>query len=77
MRISAKKDVGGTDPLLGRNLGGFELMEILGSGSYGTVYRGMQVALSRPVAIKVLDEQHRRKPEQIESFLNEARAAVV
>ena len=56
-------------------MGGFELMEILGSGSYGTVYRGMQVALGRPVAIKVLDEKHRQKPEQIHSFLAEARAA--
>ena len=50
MKISIGKanDTGVSDPLLGKNMGGFELMEILGSGSYGTVYRGMQVALGRP-----------------------------
>ena len=74
MKITVVKATDGSDPLLGRNMGGFELMEILGSGSYGTVYRGMQVALGRPVAIKVLDEQHRRKPEEIHSFFAEARS---
>ncbi|TVR16367.1 MAG: FHA domain-containing protein [Planctomycetota bacterium] len=72
----SKADASGhSDPLLGRNLGGFELMEILGRGSYGTVYRGLQVALGRPVAIKVLADRHQRQPEQVQLFLNEARAA--
>ena len=61
--------------LLGQNLGGFELIEVLGKGNYGTVYRGMQVALRRPVAIKVLDEHHKAKPELVKSFLAEARRA--
>ncbi|MDA3961029.1 MAG: serine/threonine-protein kinase [Planctomycetota bacterium] len=61
--------------LLGANVNGFEFKEVLGQGSYGTVYRGLQVALNRPVAIKVLDEQHRTDPAKVEAFLAEARHA--
>jgi serine/threonine protein kinase len=61
--------------LLGQNLGGFELQEVLGRGSYGTVFRGNQTALSRPVAIKVLDKRHQAKPETVRGFIEEAQRA--
>jgi serine/threonine-protein kinase len=63
------------DPLEGRRLGGFELVEAVGRGRYGTVYRAMQVALQRPVAIKVLSAECRSDPQVVESFLVEARRA--
>jgi serine/threonine protein kinase len=63
------------DLLLGSTLGGFELQEILGRGSFGTVYRAMQLALQRPVAIKVLDDRFTKDPEKIKNFLLEARRA--
>ncbi len=63
------------DPLEGKRLGGFELIEAIGHGSYGTVYRGTQVALSRAVAVKVLSDECRRDPERVQSFLTEARRA--
>lgn len=61
--------------LLGKAMGGFEFQEVLGQGSYGTVYRGLQVALNRPVAIKVLDKRHQSNPERVTAFLEEARHA--
>ncbi len=75
--IRAEKNVTNksTDALLGLDLGGFKLQEVLGRGSFGTVYRGLQVALRRPVAIKVLDERHKSNPELVKSFLSEARRA--
>jgi len=65
----------GPDPLEGRKMGGFELIEAVGKGRYGTVYRAMQVALQRPVAIKILSEEFRKDPAVVESFLVEARRA--
>lgn len=63
------------DPLVGKRLGGFDLHSVLGKGRFGTVYRGIQVALSRPVAIKVLGEDSRGDPQKVQSFLTEARRA--
>jgi hypothetical protein len=40
--------------LIGLTIDGqFEIEGILGGGSFGTVYRGRQIGLDRPVAIKV------------------------
>jgi serine/threonine-protein kinase len=63
------------DPLEGRRLGGFELQEAMGRGSYGTVYRALQVNLGRAVAVKLLSEECSRDPKLVEEFLTEARRA--
>jgi len=63
------------DPLEGKRLGGFELQEAMGRGSYGTVYRALQVNLGRTVAVKVLSDECRRDPELVKEFLTEARRA--
>ncbi len=68
-------EAGEPGPLEGKRIGGFELQEALGKGTYGTVYRGMQIALSRPVAVKVLSEECRKDPERVQAFLTEARRA--
>lgn len=75
LKVTSEAESGPEDSLLGRNLDGFELHEVLGRGSYGTVYKGMQTALGRPVAVKVLDHRHQKKKEQIDAFLEEARRA--
>jgi len=61
--------------LLGQTISGFEFQEIMGQGSYGTVYRGHQIALHREVAIKVLDRDHAQDPDKVSSFMLEARNA--
>jgi serine/threonine protein kinase len=63
------------DPLVGQKIGGFSLHAVLGKGRYGTVYRGVQVALARPVAVKILAEEYRKDPERVKAFLTEARHA--
>ncbi|MFW5750596.1 MAG: protein kinase domain-containing protein [Planctomycetota bacterium] len=75
LRVSVSGTGSASDPLLGKRLGGFEFVEVLGHGSYGTVYRGVQVALHRNVAVKVLDERHKKDPKRVKDFLNEARRA--
>jgi serine/threonine protein kinase len=65
----------GPDPLIGARIGGFAIEEPLGRGRYGAVYRGTQVALHRPVAIKVLAPEYASDPERVQAFLTEARRA--
>jgi serine/threonine-protein kinase len=55
--------------------GRYVLERELGRGGMGVVYLAREVALDRPVAIKVLDRALARSPEQRERFLNEARTA--
>src|SRR5882757_6631401 len=50
----------------------FELQEILGSGGMGAVYLALDQNLHRPVALKLLREEHSQSPELIESFEKEA-----
>lgn len=55
--------------------GPFLLAEQLGMGGMGAVYRAVDQALGRFVAIKVMKQQLGADKELVESFLREARAA--
>jgi tRNA A-37 threonylcarbamoyl transferase component Bud32 len=59
----------------GRRLGKFELLEELGVGSFGTVFRARDTELERTVAIKVLRAGRLAGQEEIDRFLREARSA--
>jgi serine/threonine-protein kinase len=61
--------------LAGRRLGGFELVEPLGTGAFATVWRARQLRLGRDVAVKVLDPVVARNPESARRFEREGRSA--
>jgi len=63
------------DPLLGQTLGQFELIELLGRGGMGAVYKARQTSLDRFVAVKVLPRSVSRDPSFVERFQREARSA--
>jgi serine/threonine protein kinase len=58
-----------------RRLGKFELLEDLGSGSFGHVFRARDVELDRIVAIKVLRSGALASDEDVDRLLREARSA--
>ena len=53
---------------------GLELLELLGSGGMGVVFKARQVALDRDVAVKFLRDAHLSNSGPRERFLQEARA---
>jgi serine/threonine protein kinase len=59
----------------GAKLGNFEILELIGRGGMGEVYRARDSRLKREVAIKVLPAALARDPDRIARFEREARAA--
>ncbi len=62
------------DPLLGRLLLHYRVIEVIGQGGMSVVYRGRDEHLARDVAIKVLHPFLREKPECRTRLAREARA---
>src|SRR6266511_4870902 len=57
----------------GTRLGNFEVLDPLGKGGMGEVYRARDTRLGRDVAIKVLPESFARDPARAARFEREAR----
>jgi eukaryotic-like serine/threonine-protein kinase len=68
-----RQQLDGGDPLIGRFLDQkFRIVQRIGQGAYGCVYRAEQMALHRDVAIKVLDASATAEPDLAERFNREA-----
>lgn len=52
----------------------YEIIDVLGSGGMGQVYRARRIRLGDEVAIKVMQTTHTAPPEARERFLRESRA---
>ncbi len=62
------------DPLIGRKLGEYEVLEVIGEGGMGVVYRGVQPVIKKRVAIKVLKPNIADDVTQVRRLTDEAEA---
>jgi serine/threonine-protein kinase len=61
--------------MVGSTLGNYKILEKLGAGGQGTVYKAVDSKLGRTVVIKVLPEELLAKPANVKRFEREARLA--
>jgi hypothetical protein len=59
---------------VGRTLGRYAIEATIGSGGFATVYRAVDTALERPVALKVLDPSAHRSATVARRFVNEGKS---
>ncbi len=60
--------------MIGSRIGNYKILEELGRGGMGVVYKAVDTGLDRFVAIKILADQLTAKPELLERFRTEAKA---
>jgi eukaryotic-like serine/threonine-protein kinase len=61
--------------LPGERLGHFELLQYVGGGGMGKVFRALDTRLARSVALKILSPEHAADHETVLRFQNEAQSA--
>jgi serine/threonine-protein kinase len=64
------------DPFIGRDVlnGQFQILQKIGSGGMGSVYKALQPAMNRMVAIKILHPKLASRKDLVSRFRREARA---
>lgn len=62
-----------SDELVGKRVGGYEIIEVVGRGGMAVVYRAHQISMNRVVAIKILPRQFLNDETYMQRFNREVR----
>lgn len=73
--LEERAEKGKSGGLNGKVIGGYLILDRVGRGGMGTVYKARQISLNREVALKILSSRFARDPAFVEQFVAEARAA--
>jgi eukaryotic-like serine/threonine-protein kinase len=74
--IEAPSRMASEDPYVGREIlgGQFKILDKIGTGGMGSVYKALQLAMDRHVAIKILHSKLAHRKDLVSRFRREARA---
>ena len=62
------------DPNIGKELGSYRILSLIGAGGMGQVYEAEHIRLGRRVALKLLRPEYAAKRDAVHRFFGEARA---
>lgn len=69
-----RPSAGAGESLIGQTLGSYQIVSYLGEGRYGSAYAAVQIAINRPVGLKVLDPERAQDEAVKARFIADARA---